>query len=253
MPLPVKIILIILLSVIGPALAYILLLIISSLFVNPKKLYDHNSRYYRFLLHSSTAMAMFLVRIKIHVTGMEKLPEGRFLIVGNHRSKFDPIVTWHVLRHRDLAYISKGANFSVPAYGRIIRKCCFMDIDRERAMGAITTVNHAADLLKADEVSIGMYPEGTRNYGEGLLKFHNGMFLIAQKARVPVVIMSTYGTDMIKNNFPFRRSHVYLDIIDVLPAEQVTGMRSNEIGDRAYSAILENLKKYNTQEKGEDK
>ena len=128
-----------------------------------------------------------------------------------------------------------------------------MDIDRERAMGAIITVNHAADLLRADEVSIGMYPEGTRNYGEGLLKFHNGMFLIAQKAEVPVVIMSTYGTDMIKNNFPFRRSHVYLDIIDVIPAEQVTGMRSNEIGDRAYSAILENLKKYNTQEKGEDK
>lgn len=244
MPLPVLIILILILAAVGPALAYILLLIVSSLFVNPHKLYDHNSRYYRFLLHSSTAMAMFLIRIRIHTTGLDKLPEGRFLIVGNHRSKFDPIVTWHVLRHRDLAYISKGANFSVPAYGRIIRKCCFMDIDRERAMGAITTVNHAAELLKADEVSIGMYPEGTRNYGEGLLKFHNGMFLIAQKAHVPVVIMSTSGTDMIKNNYPFRRSDVYLDIIDVIPADCVVKMRSNEIGDHAYSAILENLKKY---------
>jgi 1-acyl-sn-glycerol-3-phosphate acyltransferase len=242
MPLPVLIILILILAAVGPALAYILLIIVSSLFVNPHKLYDHNSRYYRFLLHSSTAMAMFLIRIKIHTTGLDKLPEGRFLIVGNHRSKFDPIVTWHVLRHRDLAYISKGANFSVPAYGRIIRKCCFMDIDRERAMGAITTVNHAAELLKADEVSIGMYPEGTRNFNQGTLKkFHDGSLKAALWAKCPIAVVIMTGTHDIDKNWLRRRTHVTLEVVQVLSYEEIKDLKTNEIADKIKDIMQKKL------------
>ena len=246
------------LAIVGIKVAGIILLFlftfVSTLFIDTKKEYNTDSKFYRFLLVHTTAIGMRIMRVRYDLQGLDKIPEGKqMLFVCNHRSNFDPLLSWKILAKHYPSFISKAENFKVPFYGRIIRRCCMMAIDRENPRNAMMTIDRASKLLKADEVSIGMYPEGTRNYGEGLLKFHNGMFLIAQKAEVPVVIMSTYGTDMIKNNFPFRRSHVYLDIIDVIPAEQVTGMRSNEIGDRAYSAILENLKKYNTQEKGEDK
>lgn len=65
--------------------------------------------------------------IYIHTEGIDKIPkDGRFLFVSNHRSNFDPILTWYVLKDYDLAFISKAENFRIPIFGRIIRKCCFI-------------------------------------------------------------------------------------------------------------------------------
>ena len=69
--------------------------------------------------------------------GIDKIPkDGRFLFVSNHRSIFDPILTWYVLKDYDLAFILKAENFRIPIFGRIIRKCCFMAIDRENPRNA---------------------------------------------------------------------------------------------------------------------
>ena len=100
------------------------------------------------------------------------------------------------------------------------------------------TVNKAAELIKNDQVSIAVYPEGTRNFGEGLLPFHNGIFKIAQKANVPVVICGIEGADKMRTNFPFHRSDIYFDVLDVVSAEDVKAQRCNDIGDHARSLML---------------
>ena len=109
-------------------LYFIFLFINGLLFVRMDKEYDRDSKYFRFLLNNSTAIAVWLLRIHINVTGKEKLPEGRFLLVCNHRSKFDPILTWHVFAKENLSFISKPENFKIPVYGRIIHRCCFLPI-----------------------------------------------------------------------------------------------------------------------------
>lgn len=210
---------------------YIFLLAVSALAVDAKREYRKDSGYYRFLLYLSTAVSMRIVRIHIHATGLEKIPAGgRFVLVSNHRSKFDPIVTWHVLRRYQLAFISKEENFHIPIFGRIIRKCCFMAIDREDPRKALTTINAAAELLKDDEVSIALYPEGTRSRDCKLLPFHNGVFKIAKKAGVPIVVMTVRGTEQVKTNYPWHRTDIYMDICGVISAEDVKAARTNEIG-----------------------
>jgi 1-acyl-sn-glycerol-3-phosphate acyltransferase len=138
----------------------------------------------------------------------------------------------------DLAFISKEENFHVPFWGNIIRKCCFLAIDRENPRKAMETVNKAAELLRNDEVSMAVYPEGTRNFGEGLLPFHSGIFKIAQKANVPVVICGIKGADMIRKNFPLHKSDVYFEVLDVVSAEDVKAQRCNEISDYARNLML---------------
>ena len=87
------IILWVLLGIVTLFAAYFLLIAVSSLFVDMNREYDRDSKYFRWLLNSSTAVAVKLIRIHIKVTGKENLPKGRFLLVCNHRSKFDPILT----------------------------------------------------------------------------------------------------------------------------------------------------------------
>ena len=222
--------------------AYIWLIIISALCVNMKKEYERDSRYYRWLLNSSTAIAVRLIRIHIRVTGKDMLPKGRFLLVCNHRSKFDPILSWHIFAKENLSFISKPENFKVPIYGRLIHRCCFLPIDRENPRNAIKTVKQAVRLIDEDIASVAVYPEGTRNYGEELLPFHNAMFKIAQKANVPVVVMTVKGTYEIQKNFPLHKSAVDMDVLGVISVETVKALKTNELGDMVAEMMNKKLK-----------
>lgn len=233
---------------IGLLVTYVLLLSISALLVNGNREYTNHSKFYRCLLNSGVVLAVFLCRIRVRLSGEEKLPDGRFLLVSDHRSNFDPIVTWHVLKSRDISFISKQENFAIPWFGRIIRKCCCLSIDRENPRNALVTIQKAADLIKDNQVSVGVYPEGTRSKSGELLPFHNGVLKIAQKAGVPIVIVAVTGTEFIHKNCPWHRTNVYVDIIDVIPAEEVMSERTSELGQRIHKELNFHLSKDHTYE-----
>lgn len=214
-------------------LLYLLLLGVSALLVDGKREYEQNSPFYRFLLYSATACCVKMLRIHIHTEGIDKIPkDGRFLFVSNHRSNFDPILTWYILKDYDLAFISKEENFRIPIFGRIIRKCSFMAIDRENPRNAIKTIEKAAGLIEKDEVSVAVYPEGTRSKECVLLPFHNGVFKIAQKANVPIVVAAIQGTEQIHKNYLRRRSDIQFEIVEMIPSDYVKMNRTTGISDR---------------------
>ena len=206
-----------------------------------REAYETHSRFYRGLLNGATAFSLWLLGIHVHTQGLEKLPEGRFLLAGNHRSNFDPIVTWYALKKYDLAFLSKEENFRIPIFGRIIRRCCFLPIDRQDPRKALTAINQAAALLEGNQVSVGVYPEGTRSKEGVLLPFHNGVFKIAKKAGVPIVVVAVQGTEAIHKNYFRRPSHVSLEIADVLPAEFVAQSRTADIGQRVRTSLEDAL------------
>ncbi len=218
-----------------------LFIIICSLFVNPDKDSSHNSRFCRFLLNFSTDLAMIYTRVRVHVTGKELLPEGRFLLVSNHISNFDPIIQWYVLKKSDLAFISKPENFKIIAFGKIVRKCCFLPINRSDPRDSVKTLLAAAELVKNGEVSMGIFPEGTRSKTGELLPFHDGVLKIAKSAGVPIVVTVMKGTNQIAKNFPWHRSHVDMEIINVIDKETVTGNSTHELASRVREAMLNSL------------
>ncbi len=229
--------------------AYLALIAIAALFVDPKKKYLKQSRFYRFLLNSVTAIALKVIRVRVHITGKDKLPsDQKILFVGNHVSNFDPIVTWYAFREWDIGFISKPENFNVPVFGRIIRKCCFMAIDRENPRKAMTTVNNAAKLLSEQEVSVGVYPEGTRSKSGELLPFHSGVFKIAQKANAPIAVIYVKGTEKIHKNYLRRTTDVYLDVLEVIPKETVKEKGTHIVSDETEQMLNREINKHSTKE-----
>lgn len=229
-------------AIVAAVALILLVLALSALLVDPRKEYIKNSPYYRTLLDISTMVGIKLLRIHVTINGREKLPQNtRFLLVSNHRSNFDPIVTWYALREQKIAFVSKPENFQIPVFGRIIRKCCFLPIDREDARKAMDTIHSAANLLASGEVSVGIYPEGTRGKADTLLPFHNGVFKIAKKANAPIVVMSVTGTDQIWKNWYRRPSQVTLHVLAVIPACEVAQMKTAEIGEIVKERITDDL------------
>jgi len=233
----------ILLTVVGAIIFLALFLLLCGLRVSKKRIYTSDSKFYRGLVNCITGIIIKLGRVKLHVTGREKLPVGKkILFVGNHLSNFDPMVTYYALRPWRISYIAKASIINMPLFGRYIRRCCFMVIDRENPRNAIVTINKAAELLKAQEVSIGVYPEGTRSAGGELLPFHNGVFKIAQKADADIAVVSLFATEMIAKNFPKRRTDVYIDIVDVIPADML-GKKTDMIGQRVEELLTKHSRK----------
>lgn len=234
------------LAIVGIKVAGILILFlttfIASQFISTKKEYNTDSKFFRFLLVHTTAVGMRIMRVKYDLQDFDKIPEGKqMLFVCNHRSNFDPLLSWKVLAKHYPSFISKAENFKIPFYGRIIRRCCMMAIDRENPRNAMMTIDRASKLLKADEVSIFVYPEGTRSKKLQLLPFHNGVFKIAQKANVPVVVLTIQGSEKVKQNYPWRSTKVRMKVVGILDAEHVKSSKTSDISDEARAMIAKDL------------
>ena len=68
------------------------------------------------------------------------------------------------------------------------------------------------------------------------------MFRAAQKAKVPIVVTVVKGSGRIWPNWPWKRTPVTLKVLEVIPAEEAAGMRTEEIGERIRREMEEALK-----------
>lgn len=238
-----KILLGILGTAVGVILLFVLVILVSSLFISKKKEYKTKSIFCEKLMNFVTGLLVKVFRVKLETTGMELLPEQgqRFLYASNHRSNFDPVFTRFVFRKHDLAFISKPANFKIPIVGKFIHRCGFLEIDRENPRNSMKTLLKAIEYLKADKGSMGVYPEGTRQKeGEEMLPFHDGVFKIALKANVPVVVSAVAGTEKVSKNFPWKRTVVHIDVVGVIYPKE--GETSHDIAEQAREMIDKRLK-----------
>lgn len=228
---------------IGLTLIYIVIAyIVTELCVKLDEPQEKPSEFWKWNFRQLADIVCLFLRIKVKVSGEEKLPQDRkYLMVCNHRSSFNPVSKAKVFGKRKIVYISKPSNFRIPIAGKVMHKCGCMPINREDNREALKTIIRASDYIKNDVASVVIYPEGTRSKTEEMLPFHAGSFKIAQRAGAPVVVASITGTDSVRFNLPFKSTKVEIDIIDVLDAEYVKEHNTKEVAELAQSMIQENL------------
>lgn len=232
------------LGILGLVALWFAFYIICSLFVDTSKEYTENSPFYRFILNAATWVAIAVLRIDLKVLGKEKLDCNKnYLFVSNHRSNLDPILSWYAFREFDIAFVSKPENFKVFTFGRIIHRCGFLPINRNDPFKAMECINKASKLLEKRELSVGIYPEGTRNKEKEMLPFHNGVFKIAQKSKTPIAVLAIKDTDLVNKNIPFRKTKITLEVAEVFECESVVGKRTNVLGDEIRASMEKALSK----------
>ena len=218
----------------GLNLLFVLFWVCVAQTVDTSKPIEEQKKLYRLGIASVATWLCEWAHVHTEIHGEELLPqEGRFLLVCNHRSGFDPIVKASVLRDYNIAFISKPSNINLPFIGPLAFGDGYLPINRENDREALKTILQAADYLKRDLCSMAVYPEGTRSKTPEMLPFHAGSFKIAQRGGVPVVIAAISGTEQIRKNFPFRPTHVRLDILEVIPAAEVKGMSTQALAARS--------------------
>ena len=184
------------------------------------------------------------VRVHIKSSGLEKLPKsGRFLLVCNHNNNSDPIILLRVFRKQQLAFISKKENKSMFVIGPMMHKIQCQLIDRENDREALKTILRCIQILKEDKASVAVFPEGgILSEDEKLHPFRPGVFKIAQKAKVPIVVCTLRNTLNVMHNVThFKRSDVELRLVEVIPVEELAGVTTVDIANRVHKIMADDL------------
>ncbi len=227
------------------AAASIVALFIATLFVDMKKPVKKPSKVWFFLYNVFNEFLVFWAGINLKITENEKLGDGPYLFVINHRSDFDTMLLSQYYKKYNILMVSKPGNFKIPIAGPAIKKSGFFCMPKDDPRESLRVVNLAADYLKEGKYSVGVCPEGTRNKkSRDLLPFKNGCFKMAVKANVPIVVFCVNGTEEIHKNFPFKRTKVYLDLLKVITPDDYKGKSTTEIGDYVRDLMLENINFY---------
>ncbi len=232
--------------ILGLFVLHLTVALIISLFVDKKRPVDHVGGFWHYVTVQTTYAVLRVAGVRYRVVGDELLPrDRRFMLVSNHLSRFDPMICMVHFRRTPLAFVSKPENFDIPIAGAFIHRCRFLSIDRENARNALTTLNTAASYIGSGEMSVGIYPEGTRSKTGELLEFKDGVFKIARDSHAPIVVMTVRGTDRVKGNFPFRTTPVELRIVRVIQPEEYAGMRIGSISAMVRRCMVDDLREEN--------
>lgn len=129
-----------------------------------------------------------IMRVKVVLKGEENLKAHQPCVYAvNHQNAFDLVICGAVVPKR-FVVVGKRELLYIPFFGLIFWASGNIMIKRQKHRHAMGGISSAIDEIKRRQVSIFIFPEGTRNRTDGpLLPFKKGAFLMAVKAGVPIV------------------------------------------------------------------
>ena len=227
----------------GLLLLAFLFLVVVSYVVDPDKEQENDDPFYRWVIALYVEALIQIMQVRVHTEGLEKTPkEGRFLLVCNHQFLADPGVLLHYFKDSQLAFISKQENRDMFCVGRLMHKILCQTLDRDNDRQALKVILKCIQIIKEDKASIAVFPEGGTNHDDKLHPFRPGVFKIAQKANVPIVVCTLNNTrPIIKNAMKLKGTDVTLHLVGVIPAEELKGRTAVDISNQVYDMMLADL------------
>ena len=212
-------------------------------FIDPEKPREKDTPWFRWFVMEIVQLILTVLPIRVETEGTEKLPkDGRFVLVSNHLDNIDPAFFYYCFPKSQLAFVGKRETSEMFLVNKVMPKLLCPTINRENDREALKTILRCIGLLKADTVSIAVFPEGGINPYRKLKHFRPGVFKIAQKAKVPIVVCTLLGTNhVIPRLLKGKGSTVRLHLLDVIPAESLEDKTTVEIAEQIYGMMAADL------------
>ena len=204
---------------------------------------ENDSKFYRRMMHLYVDAIFTVARVKVVTRGMEQTPKsGRFLLVCNHVDNIDPAFLLTCFRKSQLAFISKREVQHFFMVGQLMHKILCQPINRENDREALKTILKCIQIIKEDKASIAVFPEGGIKGGNVLHPFRSGVFKIALRTKVPVVVCTLWGTqDVFRNGLRLKPTDVQFHVLGVVQPEVYKDMTAVDLGHLVHDMMAKDL------------
>jgi 1-acyl-sn-glycerol-3-phosphate acyltransferase len=182
---------------------------------------------------------LMLSGMKVKVTGLENLEEGKqYIFASNHRSYLDTAALFRYAGRR-IGLVAKKELLAVPVMGQGMGFVNIIAIDRSNPEQARQSMEKARRVLQ-DGYSFGVFVEGTRAMPGELLPFKKGAFHLALQTGADIVPVTFRNTDKMMGK---RTGVSYPGTIDMvlLPPVRTEGRELTDILLDTREAIANTL------------
>jgi 1-acyl-sn-glycerol-3-phosphate acyltransferase len=174
---------------------------------------------------------------RFRVTGNVPIdPRRPYVVVANHESFVDILLISHL--PFEMKWLSKSEFFKIPLLGWMMQMAGDIRLVRgDRKAGAQALLD-ARDRLEKN-VSVMIFPEGTRSQDGNLQEFRDGAFRIAIQSGVPIIPLAVLGTRdaLIKHDWRFGRTQAEVRVLDPIQTDGLTKADVPELRDRTRAVI----------------
>lgn len=175
--------------------------------------------------------------ITVEVEGEENYrTDMTYLVVSNHAGMADIPLILGAMK-LNLRFVAKEELGKIPVFGRALKSGGYVFIKRGQNREALQSMLQAAETLKQGR-SIHIFPEGTRSKTGDILPFKRGAFIIAEKAKVPVLPVTIIGSNLITPKKSLKINHGKVRMIIGKPIEPG---KAESLMRESYRIIGENL------------
>ena len=176
--------------------------------------------------------------VEVETEGLEHLPEqGPYILMANHQSHADVPILFSTLPIIP-GFLAKKELAKIPFLAMALRNGGHVLIDRADRSHATRALKIAADEIRSGK-TLAIFPEGTRGRQDRLAPFKKGGFLIAKKARVPVIPLAISGSrHILPRDTVFPRSgKVRVSVGPRISPEEIRNLDVNGLSERVYQSM----------------
>ncbi|WP_169735581.1 lysophospholipid acyltransferase family protein [Mycoplasmoides alvi] len=195
---------------------------------------------------------LYFKGIKIIEEGWDNVPKRPVLFVPNHKSNIDPLILINILNnHKDyplVTFVAKKELLDKP-FGKILRLIDVVFIDRNDIRQIASSIEDQENLIR-NNISLGIFPEGTRTFSDEIKEFKGGSLKVAYRTFVPIVPVVLYNTQqrMDKKNKNYKINKykgykVYVRFLEPLMPIKFMNVDSNNVANNIRNSIHENYLK----------
>ncbi|MDH5889453.1 1-acylglycerol-3-phosphate O-acyltransferase [Vibrio splendidus] len=169
---------------------------------------------------------------------------GQHVYVANHQNSWDLFTISSAVTPK-VVTVGKKSLAWMPLFGQLYWLTGNILIDRANRSKAVGTIDQVVTSLKESDVSIWMFPEGTRSRGRGLLPFKTGAFHAAIGAGLPIIPIVCSSTGGVKLN-RWNNGHVIVEMLPPISTEDYDKSNVRQLANLAreqMAAKLEELDK----------
>jgi 1-acyl-sn-glycerol-3-phosphate acyltransferase len=169
--------------------------------------------------------------VRVIISGADYLDNSKnYIIITNHSSLFDiPILLASLNFNVVIMYKKELEN--IPVFGWALRRSPFIAVERADAHSAMDSIDHTVRLIQGD-VSVIIFPEGTRSADGKLGTFKRGAFLVAIKSHKPIIPITIVGSSKLLQSKKFRFQSGEVRLVIHEPIIEVN--TSNRLEEKAF-------------------
>lgn len=124
---------------------------------------------------------LYIINGRPRYLNRKNLPKGSYILVGPHRTWFDPILFALAASPKKFSFMAKEELFKNPIIRWILVKCYAFSVNRKNP--GPSAIKTPVKILRQGELSTIIFPSGSRHYQH----LKGGAVVIAKMANVPLI------------------------------------------------------------------